>query len=207
MARQWDTARTEAFSDGVLAIAITLLVLDLRVPLNEFHDLKHGILHEWPSYLAYVTSFMAIGGVWLAHHGVFHRLRAVNVQVMRINLLLLMMASFLPFPTRLVAEAIRNQDTARVAVIFYGIALFVVSALVAALWAAVLRDRELLKPEVSNEEIRAVTLALTPHIGFYVGATVFAIFVPRGAAVLYLVIAVLSVLRARGDESEPTSSK
>jgi uncharacterized membrane protein len=207
MARRWDTGRTEAFSDGVFAIAITLLVLDLNVPLRDFDDLTHGILHEWPSYLAYVTSFTAIGGVWLAHHGVFHRLRAVNDQVMRINLLLLMMTSFLPFPTRLVSEAIRSQDTARVAVIFYGIALFVVGALVAALWGAVLRDRDLIKPEVTDEEVRAVTLALTPHLGFYVGATVFAIFVPRGAAILYLVIAMLGVLRARGDESGSTRSK
>src|SRR5262249_15953312 len=148
MAREWGTSRTEAFSDGVFAIAITLLVLDLHVPLRELDSLTKGILHEWPSYLAYVTSFTAIGGVWLAHHGIFPRLRAVNDQVMRLNLLVLMMASFLPFPTRLVAEGIRNEDAARVAVIFYGISLFAVSGLVAALWGAVLRDRTLLKPDV-----------------------------------------------------------
>lgn len=199
MARRWESGRTEAFSDGVFAIAITLLVLDLHVPLSEFHDLWTGILHEWPAYLAYVTSFTAIGGLWLAHHGIFHRLRYVNDQVMRINLLLLMGVSFLPFPTRLMSEAIRNEDAARVAVIFYGISLFVVGALGAALWGAVVRDRALLNDDVTDEEIRQVTLALTPHLGFYVGATIFAIFFPRGAAVLYLVIAVLGVIRARPD--------
>jgi uncharacterized membrane protein len=200
--QRWDTNRTEAFSDGVFAIAITLLVLDLNVPLREFDHLTRAIVHEWPAYLAYVTSFTAIGGVWLAHHGIFHRLQAVNQQVMRINLLLLMMVSFLPFPTRLISEAIREEGPARIAVIFYGIALFVVSALAAALWAAVLRDRSLLKPDVTDEEIRRVTLALTPHLGFYIGASVFAIFVPRGAAFLYLAIAVLGVFRARADESD-----
>jgi uncharacterized membrane protein len=206
MRRRWETNRTEAFSDGVFAIAITLLVLEIHVPAGDFADLWHGILHQWPSYLAYVTSFAAIGGVWLAHHGVFHRLQAVNNQVMRVNLLLLMMVSFLPFPTKLVAEAIRDEDAARVAVIFYGIALFVVGALVAALWGAVLRDRELLKPEVTDDEVRQVTLALTPHLGFYIGATVFAIFAPRGAAFFYLAIAVLGVVRARADESDGTRS-
>ena len=206
MARRWESARTEAFSDGVFAIAITLLVLDLHVPLSEFHDLWHGILHEWPSYLAYVTSFTAIGGLWLAHHGIFHRLRYVNDQVMRINLLLLMAVSFLPFPTRLMAEAIRNEDAARVAVIFYGVSLFVVGALGAALWGAVVRDRELLNADITDEEVRQVTLALTPHLGFYVGATIFAIFFPRGAAVLYLVIAVLGVIRARPDTDSDSDS-
>jgi TMEM175 potassium channel family protein len=210
VARRWESGRTEAFSDGVFAIAITLLVLDLHVPLSEFDNLWHGILHQWPSYLAYVTSFTAIGGLWLAHHGIFHRLRYVNDQVMRINLLLLMAVSFLPFPTRLMAEAIRNEDAARVSVIFYGVSLFVVGALGAALWGAVVRDRELLNANITDEEVRQVTLALTPHLGFYVGATIFAIFFPRGAAVLYLVIAVLGVIRARPDtdsDSVTTRSK
>jgi hypothetical protein len=72
---RWDTGRTEAFSDGVFAIAITLLVLDIRVPESEFNHLWHGIAHQWPSYLGYATSFVTIGGIWLAHHGIFRRLR------------------------------------------------------------------------------------------------------------------------------------
>ena len=63
--------RTEAFSDGVFAIAITLLVLDIRVPPSEFDDLWSAIFHEWPAYLGYATSFSTIGGIWLAHRGVF----------------------------------------------------------------------------------------------------------------------------------------
>ena len=67
---RWGTNRLEAFSDGVFAIAITLLVLDIRVPPSEFGNLWHGIGHAWPDYLAYATSFVTIGGFWLVHHGI-----------------------------------------------------------------------------------------------------------------------------------------
>jgi uncharacterized membrane protein len=197
---RWETGRTEAFSDGVFAIAITLLVLDLRVPADEFDNLWRGIVHQWPAYLGYVTSFLTIGGIWLAHHGVFRRLRYANNSVMRINLLLLMAVVFLPYPTRLVAEAIRSDSAERAAVIFYGLNLLAISTLFGALWGAVARDRQLLKPEVSDEEVRAILVSASPNIGFYVGATVLAIIAPRIAAIGYLVIAIVAVLRARGDE-------
>src|SRR5262249_16780812 len=113
MLDRWDTGRTEAFSDGVFAIAITLLVLDIRVPPSEFDHLWRAILHEWPSYLGFATSFLTTGGIWLAHHGIFRRLRYANRRVMQVNLLLLMAVSFLPYPTRLVAEAIRSESAER----------------------------------------------------------------------------------------------
>jgi uncharacterized membrane protein len=90
MESRWAGGRTEAFSDGVFAIAVTLLVLDLHVPESDLNDLWHGIVHQWPNYLAYATSFITIGGIWLAHHAIFRRLRYVNTQVMRLNLFLLM---------------------------------------------------------------------------------------------------------------------
>jgi uncharacterized membrane protein len=198
---RWDTGRTEAFSDGVFAIAITLLVLDLRVPLRAFDSLWKGIAHQWPSYLGYVTSFLMIGGIWLAHHGVFRRLRYANRAVMRINLLLLMAVSFLPYPTRLMADAIRDTSAERAAVIFYGLTLLVIATLFGALWAVVDQDRSLLKPEVSEEEVRAILVAASPNIGFYAAATIVAIVAPYVAAFGYLAIAVLAVLRARGDET------
>ena len=143
---RWETGRTEAFSDGVFAIAITLLVLDIRVPAEEFDDLWSGIVHEWPAYLGYATSFLTIGALWLAHHGVFRRLRYANNPVMRINLLLLMAVSFLPFPTRLVAEAIRDQSAESAAAIFYGATLLVITLLFSALWGAVARDETAAEP-------------------------------------------------------------
>jgi len=197
---RWETGRTEAFSDGVFAIANTLLVLDIGIPASEFDDLWSAIFHEWPAYLGYATSFLTIGGIWLAHHGIFQRLQYANDPVMRINLLLLMAVAFLPFPTRLVAEAIRDESAERAAAIFYGACLLAIALLFSALWAAVARDRRLLMPEVGDDEVKAILLASSPSIGFYAAAIALAIVAPRAAAVGYLLIAVVAALRVRGDE-------
>ena len=100
--------RMEAFSDGVLAIAITLLVLDLAVrppgsPLEQF-------FHEWPGYLGYVISFLTIGAAWLGHHALTNRMDRVDPIFLRLNLLFLLVV-VLPFPTRLVVDAL-HQSTA-----------------------------------------------------------------------------------------------
>jgi TMEM175 potassium channel family protein len=199
---RWETGRVEAFSDGVFAIAITLLVLEIGVPESDFDDLWRGIAYQWPAYLAYATSFITIGGIWLAHHGIFRRLQYANMPVMLINLLLLMAVSFLPFPTKLMAEAIQSVEAERAAVIFYGGSLLVISFLFSALWGSVARDRHLLRPEVSEKEFTAIALAAAPNVGFYAGVIVVAIVAPRIAAVGYLVIAVVAVLRARGDTAQ-----
>ena len=78
MWQRWETGRVEAFSDGVFAIAITLLVLDLQMPEDAYGDLWKGFADQWPSYLAYVTSFLAIGAVWLEHHRLFTCLRLAD---------------------------------------------------------------------------------------------------------------------------------
>jgi uncharacterized membrane protein len=197
---RWETTRTEAFSDGVFAIATTLLVLDIGVSQPELHELWRGIAHQWPEYLGYATSFITIGGIWLAHHSLFRRLRYANVAVMRINLALLMAVAFLPFPTRLMAEALREPESSeRAAVIFYGASLLVISLLFAALWRAVVSDRQLLRPEVSDAEVQAIGRATTPSIGFYAVPLVLAFVAPKVAAFGYLVVAIVAVARARSD--------
>src|SRR3954452_23461353 len=108
----WSTGRVEAFSDGVLAIAITLLVLEIKIDPAELDRPWHAFLAEWPAYLAFVTSFLTIGGVWLAHHALFSRLRAVDGVLMRTNLLVLMVVSFVPFPTALMAESLQKAESA-----------------------------------------------------------------------------------------------
>jgi uncharacterized membrane protein len=200
MRDRWDTGRTEAFSDGVFAIAITLLVLDIGVPESAFEDLWQGIADEWPSYPAYVTSFLTIGALWLVHHGIFARLRYVDARVMRINLLLLLAASFLAFPTRLMAEAIRITSAERAAVIFYGTALLLIQLLVAAMWRAVAAHRELLRPEVGEHEVDRILRGTAPSLGSYVGLMLLAIVAPHVAAFGYLVIAIMLIALARGSE-------
>ena len=200
---RWGTGRIEAFSDGVFAIAITLLILEVRVPESEFSNLWRGIGHQWPSYLAYATSFITIGAIWMVHHGIFRRLQYANAVVMRLNLALLMAVAFLPFPTKLLAEAIHDTDAERAAVIFYGGTLLVISLLISALWGAIASNRDLLRPEVSEQEINKFLVATTPNLGFYVGVIVLAVVAPRVAAFGYLAIAIVAVLRVRGDPTTP----
>ena len=111
--RGFRTGRLEAFSDGVFAIAVTLLILDIGVSGTAGHDLGAAIRGLWPSYLAYIASFSTIGAAWLAHNAITEYLERADAAFVRLNLLLLLFISFLPFPTRLVAEFIRQDKAER----------------------------------------------------------------------------------------------
>jgi len=200
MQNRWTPGRIETFSDGVFAIAITLLVLDLGVSQSGFRDLWRAIAEEWPAYLGYATSFITIGWLWMAHHTIFRRLRFANSAAMRLNLVLLMAVAFLPYPTRLMAQAIYSDDAERAAVIFYGAWLLVISFLFWGLWRSIERDRDLLKPDVTERDAKAISSATTPSLGLYVVVIVLAIFAPAVAAFGYLAVAVVAVLRVRGDQ-------
>jgi uncharacterized membrane protein len=205
---QWDTGRIEAFSDGVFAIAITLLVLDIGVSEKTLvHHPWYGIGHQWPQYLAYLTSFLTIGALWMLHHGMFRRMRYANTTIMRINLLLLMFVSFLPYPTGLAAEAIRVDGAERAAVIFYGGTLTAISLVVAAMWRVVLRTPDLLEPGVTEEELRGYTRLTEPNVGGYVIAVIIAFVVPWLSALGYLVIAIASVFRTPGQRSSHSGTR
>lgn len=206
--QRWSTDRTEAFSDGVFAIAITLLVLDIRVPPSEFNDLWGAIKDQWPSYVGYVTSFAAIGGIWLGHHAIFNRLQAISPAVIRLNLALLGVVAFLPFPTRLVAEGANLHNGAeRTAVMFYAATQLLIVILASTLWRAAARERDIIKPEVTDAEIHAVSRAMNPNMATYALATLLAPAAPRAAAIVLLVAAVLSISRARGDRTTDRRSR
>lgn len=207
MSDRWNTSRLEAFSDGVFAIAITLLILEISVPESAFENLWKGIVDQWPAYLAYATSFITIGVIWLLHHGIFRRLASADGVVMRLNILLLMLVAFLPFPTKLMAEAIHKTIAAeRAAVIFYGLVLLTISVVTSVLWRYIAQHhRDLLRPEVTEEETRSVTLLTTPSMGIYAVVVVFALLAPRVAAFGYLPIAVFRLFRQRGDRTTPSA--
>jgi uncharacterized membrane protein len=196
--QRWDKGRVEIFSDGVFAIAITLLVLDISVEPTEFNDLRHALLHEWPAYLAYVTSFLTVGSVWIAHHGLFSRLRFVDPTLLRLNLLLLMTAAFLPFPTSVLARALHAGGTAeRTAVVFYGGAALVIELVLrAAVGYAGAR------PELTVQGPAGAVPAAPPGAGWrrwvglvlYAAVILFAVFLfPKVAVVGYLLVAVRGV--------------
>ncbi len=113
------TTRLEAFSDGVFAIAITLLVLELSI--GDSGTALERVLATWPLYLADLVSFLTIGAAWLAHTVITHRLIEVDGIFLRLNLLLLMFVSLLPFPTRLVAERLEVLSGERAFVAMYGL--------------------------------------------------------------------------------------
>src|SRR5437667_11008663 len=128
-----DTSRLVAFSDAVVAITITLLILEIRRPTDDRH-LLHGLAALWPSYLAYGVTFLFIGQVWANHHVMFDHMRAAGRVVLLLNPLLLMAVAFLPFATSVLAGALRSGHGQRTAVAFYGIAFDVTALTFNAVW-------------------------------------------------------------------------
>src|SRR5438034_2954891 len=128
-----DTGRLVAFSDAVFAITITLLVLEIRPPTDD-RNLQHGLVALWPSYLAYVVTFLFIGQVWANHHVMFDHIRAADRVVLLLSTLLLMVVAFLPFATAFLAGALRSGHGLRIAVVFYGIAFDATALTFTAVW-------------------------------------------------------------------------
>jgi uncharacterized membrane protein len=191
---RFETVRMEAFSDGVFAIAITLLVLEISVPEDALENLWRGIAGQWPSYLAYVTSFLTIGGLWIVHHGIFRRLRYATLTLVRLNLVLLMVVSFLPFPTKLVADAIDATSAERAAVIFYGATLFAISLLITLIARYVARRGDLLHDGVDLAEIRAAAARISPNLVFYALVLLFALVAPLVAAFGFFALSLTAVI-------------
>jgi uncharacterized membrane protein len=202
--RRWATGRVEAFSDGVFAIAITLLVLDIKLEPAAFEHLGHSLLDQWPAYLAYVTSFLTVGSVWIAHHNLFTQLKYVDAALLRLNMLLLMAASFLPFPTSVLAGALNSSDrSARIAIAFYGAtALLIELLLVAGVRRATSQPELLIEPSEADalaprreRHHRGWFRALTYPAAIAVGIIAF----PKAAAIVYLVVAAQGVLDLGND--------
>src|SRR5438445_568978 len=114
------TLRREAFSDGVFAIAATLLVLELRVPAGE-GDLMRALIGLWPAYAAYLISFLTIGIIWVNHQTLLEHCRRVDRPFLYLNLFLLIAVGIVPFPTALVGEYILSERGATAALVVYGL--------------------------------------------------------------------------------------
>jgi uncharacterized membrane protein len=132
------TRRLEAFSDGVFAVAITLLVLNLRDPARRGVDLAHGLAQLWPQYATYVVSFLTIGIIWMNHHAQFDRIVRADRTLMVLNLMLLMFVTVIPFPTGLLADHLHGASDQHVAAAVYAGTLLAMSIAFFStyLWAA-----------------------------------------------------------------------
>ena len=190
--RKLQTGRLEALSDGVFAIAVTLLVLDIKVPAHS-GNLLDAIARSWPSYLAYVVSFSTIGAVWLGHNAITEYLDRADSGFVRLNLLVLLLVSFLPLPTRLLADYIDQAKPERVGATMYGLSLLLASTLLLVLWKYAVRE-QLVRPDAADEEIQLLTKRLTPGLVAYLVLIVAGLFVPVVAVAGYLAIAVYFII-------------
>jgi uncharacterized membrane protein len=186
-----ETGRVEAFSDGVFAIAITLLILIIEPPSSGEH-LGHELLRLWPSYLAYAASFLTIGIMWVNHHAVFRHFARVDRPMLFLNILLLMLIAFVPFPTRVVAEFIRSGDDRRAAALLYGITMTMTAILFFAVW--MYGSRKLLRPEADMREVSGITRSYLPGTPIYGAATLIAFANATVSLVMFACIALFYAL-------------
>ncbi len=152
-----ETNRLEAFSDGVFAVAITLLVLDIKPPdiaLDDSH-LWTMLLEQWPMLLAFATSFFTVGIVWLNHHRLFTHIKRTDTGLLLINLLLLFIVVFIPVPTALLAKYITQPDQ-HIAAIVYGGTFFLMACCVNALWRYASYQNRLFDKDVDQRAVRAI---------------------------------------------------
>lgn len=147
-------SRLESFSDGVIAVAITLLVLGLAVPApNTSHALGHELLRQWPAYAAYVISFATIGIIWINHHAVVNRLDKVDHAILLLNLLLLLCIGVVPFATSLMATYLTNRHGQHLAAGVYAATFLVLTVVFATLnWHILFRKQHMLAVEIDRAE-------------------------------------------------------
>ena len=188
--------RMEGFSDGVYGFAATLLVLDLA--LRGTGTPLERVLHAWPGYLAYLGSFLTIGDSWLLHTALTDQLARVDSLFLRLNLLVLLVVVFLPFPTGLVADALRHDDISgeRVYVTMYGLTLLAIRLLGSAL-DAYARHEHLYSPATEGEELHRDRRKLLPVVIGYVIAIIIGLLLPVAAVALYFGLAVYLVVPFR----------
>jgi uncharacterized membrane protein len=198
------TGRTEAFSDGVMAIAITLLILNVRVDAG--YATRHGLLralgHEWPAYLAYLTAFVTIAIMWLNHHALFDKIANIDKPLAWSNLVLLLTVSVLPFPTAVVADYVQAGGiNAKVAVAAYGLVSTVngVSWMVA--WHHLSRKPQLLNAPFDGPYALLERRRTAVGVATYAAATAIAWLMPVAALLLYLVMAVFYAATSFGAQS------
>jgi uncharacterized membrane protein len=152
-----------------------------------------AVLGQWPSYLAYLVSFSTVGAVWLEHTVITEYLERATSVLIRLNLLLLMVVSFLPFPTKLLGEYIGEDAPERVAVTIYGLNVFLASALVSVLWRYAVSER-LIRSDIADSDVRLLTKRLAPGLAGYVVVIVLGLFLPVLAVLGYLVLALYIIV-------------
>jgi uncharacterized membrane protein len=189
-----ETGRVEAFSDGVFAIAITLLVLDLHTPgAPSDAGLAKALLSQWPQYLGFLTSFATIGIMWINHHRLFTLIGQVDHTLLILNTLLLLGITFVPYPTGLMAEYI-SQPGEQTAVFVYTGTFTVIAVIFNLFWRYASRDGRLLDPEADPQAVDAITRQYRWGPLYYLASFVIAFISPTIAVIFTLGLAVYFAL-------------
>ena len=199
--------RFNAFSDGVIAIAITLLVLELPVPGPEVPMIP-ALLEEWAAFLGYFISFAFIGGVWIAHARLTRLMKDCDTVAYGTNLLLLLFVAMLPFATSLMVSNLGQTDVGT-GVLIYGVVVLLASVTLTLLMIYVAREEELLVDDVADDVLRVIYRQRWVSIGVNAFALVLALFEPLFAVMLYLIqtllLIVLPLLGLRKKRGAPQS--
>lgn len=182
-----ETDRVEAFSDGVFAFAITVLVLAITVPA-EGTSLGPELLRLWPSYLAYLMSFVVIGAIWINHHAMFRHIVRADSWILIFNLAQLLVIAFLPFPTAVLARAFLNNADESIATAFYGGTLAVLGVVICVTWAYASRDHALLDDKITPEKARRLMRR------YLIGPSFYGVAVLVGFVAPWLAVAIFAAL-------------
>jgi uncharacterized membrane protein len=187
-----DSRRAESFSDGVFAVAITVLVFNLlpiaditKPPLSAASLARH-----WPAYLAYVVSFLTIGIMWLNHHTMLSAVSRVNRSLLVLNLILLMGVVAIPFPTALVADHLNDGSAGKVATVTYGLVMIAIGISYGSMWIYLAAHQHELGGRRRVRTPRLSTARFTAGNVGYLGGTIIAVFVPVAALIIFGLLAV-----------------
>jgi uncharacterized membrane protein len=178
-----DSRRAEAFSDGVFAVAITVLVFGL-LSIGTHELSAKVLLHAWPSYFAYVVSFITIGIMWINHHTILAHVSRVDRPLLVLNLLLLMGIVAIPFPTALVADHLRDSG-GKAAAVTYGLVMIAISAGFCSLWVYVVTRAPSLGAVVPQGALRQSIPGFALGGAAYVAATLIALWSPVVALIIF----------------------
>ena len=178
------TSRLEAFSDGVFAIAATLLVLELRVP-PDTTDLVGALLHLWPAYAAYLVSFLTIGIIWVNHNTLLEHCVRVDRRFLYLNLLLLIAVGIVPFPTALVDEYILSEHGATAALVVYGLGGLLIAFAFTGVFLYATNDHRLVGDSAAARAIRAEGRLFPIGLGAYTLGIALAFVAPIASLLTY----------------------
>jgi uncharacterized membrane protein len=193
-----DTARLETFADGVIAIAITLLILEVGVPHTAGRSLRTALARQWPSYAGFLVSFLTIGIIWVNHHHMFKLIVRTTHAFLMLNVVFLMTICVLPWPTSLVADYVRDPDGRVVATVLYGGAMTAIAVMFNLVWRYASTNHRLLVDGISDDALAKMSRNYLVGPFVYGGATLLAFVEPYASLAIFAALAVYWLLPGTG---------